>query len=220
MLRHAPLLPNSLHQLHKEPLCIPQPYITLLCLFASYILDPHIDVLHLQSIAPALRTFLSPCTTACSSPLLGMLTRMLTLSMWTGIEALDGETLPYNAMRLAVWAASNMGLAVGAHSDVALYHPFKQCHASFNSLPTRCPLIFSAAVAARCLQLPLSPAAIYLPVRQDACCNSFPCYCRSIALLSMSAQVGAKTQELCGCVCLGGATTSSRSSSKIALSSS
>jgi hypothetical protein len=121
----------------------------------------------------------------------------LALLTWMGIGAPGGKTLPYNAMHLGVWMASNMGLAVRAHSDATLYHPFKQWHTYFSSLPARCPLIFSAAVAVRCFWLYLSSAAICLPMRQDAYCDSFPCCC-SIALLSMSAQVGAEIQELHG----------------------
>ncbi len=136
---------------------------------------------------------------------------MSTLLTWMGRGSLGEGTLPYNATRSAVWAASDMGLAVGARLDAALYHPFKHHHASFVSPPTRCPSIFSTTVAARCFWLPLSPALICLWMRQDVLCGSFPCCC-SIALLLMSAQVGAEIQER-GCACLGSATTSSQSSS-------
>jgi hypothetical protein len=137
---------------------------------------------------------------------------MLTLLTGMGRGSPGEGTLPYNATHSAVWVASDMGLAVGAHLDVALYHPFKHPHASFFSLPARCPLIFAATVTARCFWLPLSPALICLSMRWGVCCGSFPCCC-SIALLSMSAQVGAEIQELRSCACLGGATTLSQSSS-------
>jgi hypothetical protein len=162
--------------------------------------------------APAARPFQSLLTTALSSPSLGTLSRMSTLLTWMGRSSPREGTLPYNATRSAVWAASNMGLAVGVRLDEALYHPFMHRHASFLSPPARCPLIFSATVAARCFRLPVSPVLICHPMRQAVRCGSFPCG-PSVALLSMSAQVGAEIQELHGCARLGGATTSSQSSS-------
>ncbi len=140
---------------------------------------------------PAARPFQSPLTTALSSPSLGTPSGMSTLLMWMGRGSPGEGTLPYNATLSAIWAASVMGLAVGARLDAALYHPFKHHHASFVSPPARCPSIFSATVAACCFWLPLSPALICFPMRRDVRCGSFPCS-HSIALLSMSSQVGAE----------------------------
>ena len=132
------------------------------------------------------------------------------LLTWIGRGSPGERTVPYNATHLAVWAASDIGLAVGARSDVVRYHPFKHHHTSFVSPPARCISMFSATVTARCRRSPDSPALICFLMRQDIHCNNFPC-CQSTALLSICAHVGAEIQELRGCVCMGGATTSSRS---------
>ena len=143
---------------------------------------------------------------------------MSTMPTCIGTFSPGGGTFPYSVTRSAVWTASDTRLAAGVRSDAALYHPFKHRHASFVSPPARCTSIFSAAVAARCRRSPDSPALICLPMRRDACCDNFPC-CRSAALLSISAHVGARIQELRGCVRGGGTTTSSRSSSNLEHSS-
>ena len=165
-----------------------------------------------SQVAPAAQPFRSPLTTSHNSRSLGMPSGMTTLSTWMGRGSPGEGTLPYNATRSAVWAASDMGLAVGACLDAARYHLFKHCHASYVSLPAKCILMFSMTVAASCCRLPDSPALIYLSMRRDICCDNVPC-CQSAALLSICAHVGAKIQELRVCACLGGATTSSRSSS-------
>ncbi len=122
-------------------------------------------------------------------------------------------TLPYRATRLAVWAASDILLTFGAQSGTAWYQPLRLCHASFGYTHTRCPSIFSAAAAACFAQPPLSLAAICLPMRWVACCDSFPC-CHSAALLLMSAHVGVEIHWLHGWAHVGGAITSRRSSLK------
>jgi hypothetical protein len=99
--------------------------------------------------APAARPFQSPRTTDRSSQLLGGPSGMSALSTWMGRGSPGEGTLPYNAMRLAVWAASDIGLAAGADSDAVLYHPFRHCHASFVSPPARCLSIASTTSAAR-----------------------------------------------------------------------
>ncbi len=113
-----------------------------------------------------------------------------------GSGAPGSGTLVYNVTRSAVWAANGIGEAAGAASDVVVYHPFKHSHTSFISQLARCPLIVSATDAVRCCWSPLSPGAIF-PMRRDARCGSFHC-CRNIALLSMSAHVGAEIQKLEG----------------------
>ena len=134
------------------------------------------------------------------------------LSTWIRRGSPGEGTFPYNATHLAVWAASDIGLAVGACLDATRYHPFKHRHASFVSPPAKCISMFFATVAARRRRSPNSPALICLPMRQNISCDNFPC-CQSAALLSICAHVGAEIQELCGCVCMGGTMTLSRSSS-------
>ena len=146
----------------------------------------------------------SPLTTVISSLLQRGLSGMLAGLTWIKSDAPGKGTLPYNATCSAVWAASDIGLAVGADLDVDLYQPFRHCHTSSSYPSARCPLIISAMDAAHCCLSPLSPATICCPMQHKACCGSFPCCC-NIALLLMSAHVGAEIQELHGCVHLGGA---------------
>ncbi len=143
------------------------------------------------------------------------------LVLWTcmGMGSPFEATLPYRATRSAVWVASDILLAFSVRLVAALYQPFRLRYASFGSPAAKCPSIFSAAAAARCARSPLSPAAICLPMKWAACCDSFPC-CRSAALLSMNAHVGAEIHWLRGWARVSGATTSRRSSLKRVASSS
>ena len=166
-----------------------------------YVQELHLDVVCLQSCCARITLVLKPLMAVRSSPSLGM---------GSPFE----DTLPYRAMRSAVWMRSDILFAFGVQSVAALNQPLRLCHSSFvGSSAARCPSIFSAAAAVCFAQSPLSPAAICLLMRRVVCCNSFPC-CRSTTHFLMSAHVGAEICWLRGWACVGGATTSRQSSSK------